>query len=71
MSDEIPHSVWRGSFRLLGLDIRCHVLSDGRRVVESDSFQGLLDAMADEFPSAVDADEMERFAKWLRGGFDA
>lgn len=68
MSDkpELPHSVWQGSFKLLGVDVKCHVLSDGQRIIEADSFAALLDAMGK--PGAkVDEGEMEAFARWRAG----
>lgn len=63
---EVPVSVWEGSFRLFGVEVRCHTLSDGRRIIETDSLRDLLNAMATE----KDADgpgELEAFSRWQRG----
>ena len=34
MSDELPRVVWSGTFRVFGIDLKCHTLSDGQRVIE-------------------------------------
>ena len=41
----LPTSVWHGSFRLFGVDVKCHVLDTGERVIEGDSMADLLEAM--------------------------
>jgi len=69
-SDETPFSVWQGSFRVFGVEVKCHVLSDGRRVVERDSMLDLMNAMSATPTSEVDIDELATFARWQKG-FDA
>jgi hypothetical protein len=65
--DELPHPTWSGTFRVFGIELKCHVLSDGQRIIEADSVEQLLAVMAD--PSDADADdtETEAFARWQRG----
>jgi len=63
-------SVWQGSFRIFGVEVKCHVLSDGRRIIEADSMAALLDAWGDPKPIANEGEligEVERFARWQRG----
>jgi len=67
-SDETPFSVWQGSFRVFGVEVKCHVLSDGRRVVEAASMQAMLEAMG--APGENDRGEIEKLARWQKG-FDA
>lgn len=61
----IPESVWEGTFRVYGVDVRCHVLSDGRRIIESDSMNALLEAM--EAKSTGDPGDLAAFDRWRRG----
>ena len=65
-------SVWSGSFRLFGVDVKCHVLSNGQRIIEEDSMEELLRAMSDgdDLATNGDAREIERFARWRRGATD-
>ena len=44
MSD-LPRSIWSGSFIVHGIKIECHVMSDGRRIVEADSMRKFIEAM--------------------------
>lgn len=62
---ELLESIASASFKIFGVDLRCHVLSDGQRVIEEESVAALLEAMA--LPS-VSEDDMESFARWLRDG---
>ena len=67
MSD-VPHSVWQGSFRVFGVDIKCHVLSDGQRVIEAESMHNLMEAMANGSLDPMDTDNSEvEFANWIHG----
>jgi hypothetical protein len=61
---DVPAAVWEGCFRLFGVNVRCAVLGDGRRVIEKDSMEALLAAMAN---GATDAGDMEAFSRWQRG----
>lgn len=70
MVSEVAVSVWQGSFTILGVELRCHVLSDGQRIVEAESMVALLAAMAEPAPaeavSAMEA-ELERLVRWEGG----
>ena len=66
MSEALPTAVWSGTFHLWGIDLKCHVLSDGRRIIEKESFEAFMDALADGMPVADDTDLMA-FFRWQRG----
>lgn len=62
---ELPTAVWSGSFRLFGVDVKCHTLSDGRRIIEVESMARLFEAMT---TSAANAEgDMEGFSRWQKG----
>lgn len=69
-----PIAIASSSFKLFGVEIKYHVLSDGQRIIEADSVQALLEAMA-AAPTVADAPitcpgdspDIEAFAKWQRG----
>lgn len=42
----VPTAIWSGTFRLFGVDVRCHTLDDGQRIIEAHSMAELLTAMA-------------------------
>ena len=59
-------SVWQGSFNILGVDLKCHVLNNGQRIIEASSLEALLEAMGD--PNSVYSEkDMTAFAKWRLG----
>ena len=53
----LPTVIWSGSFRVLGVDVRCHVLDDGRRIIDAESMEALFggDDPADGASSSFDA----------------
>lgn len=61
-----PQSIWQGTFTMFGVEVRCHVLDDGRRIIEAESMTELLNAMA-SCNRVVDPKEIEGFAKWQKG----
>lgn len=64
---DLPHSVWSGSFRIFGVDVKCHRLSDGQAIIEADSMAELIEAM--EAPEGREIGELELFRSW-QGGSD-
>ena len=69
MSENLPKSVWQGTFKLYGIELKCHTLDDGQRVIENpDEFFSAMfnSAIFDE--DAVDPDELARFEAWRNGG---
>ena len=61
-------SVWHGSFHLFGVELKCHVLSDGNRIVEADSLTNLFKAMGDPGEADIDKTELGKLGEWLRQG---
>lgn len=59
---DIPRSVWSGSFRVFGVEVRCHRLSDGQAIVEAESMTQLIEAM--EAPDGRDIGDLEDFISW-------
>lgn len=64
MDEHLPTAVWSGTFRLFGVEVRCHRLSDGRNIIEEDSMLRLLDAMAS---GTLEIGDVESFAKFQQG----
>lgn len=62
--DDLPTPTWSGSFRLYGVDVKCHTLSDGRRIIEADSLAALLEAMAS---SGQPSGQVHEFGRWRDG----
>lgn len=60
-----PRSVWQGSFTIFGVELKCHVLDNGERVIEAEGMHKMLEAMGDNVP--VDPEQLAGFARW-RGG---
>jgi hypothetical protein len=63
-SKDLPVAVWSGSFRLFGVDVRCHRLSDGRAFIEEGSMCAILEAMAD---GSMEAGDLEAFVRFQKG----
>lgn len=64
--DQNPESVWQGTFRIFGVDVHCHNLSDGRRIIEQESVEKLLEAMASG-NNELNKRELAAFSRWQRG----
>lgn len=62
----LPHSVWSGSFSLFGVEVKCHVLTNGQRIIEAESMRNLLEAMSAP-GTTIDPAKVEEFAKWQKG----
>ena len=62
---ELPRSVWEGSFTLFGVEVRCHTLNDGQRIIEA----GCLERLFDELANGENGDisDMDDFLLWFRG----
>lgn len=70
--DALPTAVWSGTFRLFGVELHCHTLDDGQRIIEADSMRRLLDAMIDGTGPAEEdqplTDDVVAFMAWRQGG---
>ena len=65
MPDDVRTSVWQGSFTLFGVELQCHLLDDGQRVIEADSMAALHNAMAQPDMTIGADEEVDEFACWL------
>ena len=59
--ENLPQSVWQGEFTIFGVTLHCHVLSDGKRIIEADDLAALFEGRAS---GPTDQAELERFARW-------
>ena len=63
--DTIPKAVWSGTFTIFGVELKCHVLDDGRRVIDMESMEKLFAAMADGTTDTSNIDkECAAFFRW-------
>ncbi len=64
-----PKAVWEGSFTLLDVEVKCYVLEDGQRIIDSESLERYLNADASDVKQTeVEFHrELNRFAKWKGG----
>jgi hypothetical protein len=61
----VPASIWQGTFTLFGVEVKCHVLSDGQRIIEAESLRKVLEAMYSG--AELNQAEVVRFGRWQRG----
>jgi hypothetical protein len=61
---DIPVAVWSGTFKLFGIEVACHRLSDGRNIIEEESMHRLLAAMAS---GTLDVGDVEAFSRFQHG----
>ena len=66
--DKTPESIWQGEFRLSSdLTMKCHVLSDGTRMIEEQSVIAFLKWLENGESIDADMDEFKNFVKWQAG----
>ena len=63
-TDNAPKPIWSGSFMLGNVELKCHVLDNGVRIIEADSLEKLL--YSGEGNNATEA-EIIQFANWQKG----
>jgi hypothetical protein len=66
LQGSLPVAVWSGSFVVFGVELKCHTLADGRKIIETDSFHQLLAAMKS---SGIDCGDegLQAFGRWYKG----
>lgn len=64
MVDDIPHAVWSGEFTIGRVVMKCHLLSDGTRIVEQDSTEEFWNAMSE---NSLPDGELHEFLNWMTG----
>ena len=68
ISPKLPHAVWSGTFRILGMPLKCHTLSDGRRIIEATSLRHLYAEVGRGYDDVdVTDDELDAFVLWQAG----
>ena len=67
--DDLPTSVRSATFTFFGVDVKVHVLDDGQRIIEEDSVNALLGAIAaDDPPFGVEGyAELCRYIRFTKG----
>lgn len=68
MKGDLPHAVASSILKISDAEIRVHVLSDGRRMIESESVNMLLTKMA---RGELTAEQADKLARWIKGQADA
>ena len=63
----LPKARWSGSFTIFGVDVRCHVLDTGERIIEADSMRSLVEALQVRPIGYDETDDMARFLRWQTG----
>ena len=64
-----PVSVSTTTLKIGDLELVCHVLDDGTRVVEEESVFNFLSWLESDLPTSQE--EIERVADWIKGKVDA
>jgi hypothetical protein len=62
MTQDIPVAVWSGTFTVFGVEMKCHVLDNGQRIIEADSLQNFFEAL--EGSSNFDEGDLMAFHRW-------
>lgn len=63
MADAIPKVIWSGSFMLGDVEMKCHVLDNGMRIIDAESIEKFFSGEGKK-PTEV---EIINFAKWQKG----
>ncbi len=65
--EDLPKPAWSGAFTVFGVEVRCHVLDDGSRIVERESLAALLNAIPGG-DRQLGSNEMDDLARWIHTG---
>ena len=60
--EDIRNVIWSGSFMIGDIEIKCHVLEDGTRIIEKDSIHNLFNSDQD-----FTVEQATALAKWTKG----
>ena len=63
---KLPKAVWEGTFNFGGIELRCYVLDDGKRIINSDDMAKLFKAM-EEKDLEFTPEEVDKFSRWNMG----
>lgn len=67
MSEDVPVSIAQSTFKVFGVDVKCHVLDNGQRIIEADSMNQLLEAMHEPHNQEGDQTSIDALNAWCRG----
>ena len=62
----LPHAIWSGEFKIFGTVLRCHVLSNGKRIIDARDVAELFEVMGGDL-AEQDEPGIEEFARWMSG----
>ena len=66
--ERVAQAVWSGSFRIFGCTVLCHTLDDGRRIVDAESMNALLECLTQGVATMDPGDgQLAAFTRWQRG----
>ncbi len=66
VSDDIPKVVLSGMINILGVDLICHVLDNGRRLFEAESIDKLFETL-EKTSSVISEEDALKIAKFIKG----
>jgi hypothetical protein len=64
MTDALPNATWSGTLTVSGVELRCHVLDTGQRIIETESLERLFRAWGSGVAPAPTEQEMADYARW-------
>lgn len=64
MSDHIQEAIWEGSFTVCGKVLRCYVLKDGTRIIDSEDMHNFFLSGLEIDPLS---DSSRQFLEWVAG----
>lgn len=64
---EIPKAIWSNSFTIMGVEVKCHVLDNGKRVIDADSVEAFFAALASRAMTPADNVDLDSFIRWQAG----
>jgi hypothetical protein len=62
--DQIPKAVWSGVFVVCGVELRCSVLDDGRRIIDAEDVHRLIALTA--VRKLENREAFDAFMRWYR-----
>jgi hypothetical protein len=66
LCDSIPQAIWEGKIKAGSIELRCYVLDDGQRIIDSEDFEKLFISIQDGTFTLTDS-EATTLAKFIKG----
>jgi hypothetical protein len=67
MTEDLPKVTHTCAFTLWGVNIKCYILSDGKRIIDGQDFERLLKVLDSENAPALDPDQLVAFNQFRYG----